>query len=369
MIVHMKHYQIRAFSLVCLCLALWTLGCDPETSVERPVERPVQDLTAWPHEKLSAYGFFREPLVNLQPEDGVIPYQVAAPLWADHAGKARFIVLPAGQTIAVHGDEEWLFPLGSVVIKNFYFSKDLRDEENSATPIETRLLIMEADGWTGHTYVWNEELSDATRKIAGRRVSLSYLDKAGQAEEQEYVVPNTNQCKDCHEIQDEMRLLGIVTRQMTRQVIRDGKDQGQISWLAEQGLFGTQAPGPSPSPLVDPFGDADLDERARSYLDANCAHCHRDGGNGGPSGLVLLATETNPTAYGVCKGPVAAGPGSGDRHHDIVPGAPDRSIIIYRMESADPEIKMPEIPNRLPHEAGVELISEWIRGLPSAQCQ
>ncbi|MDP6946895.1 MAG: hypothetical protein QF464_22285, partial [Myxococcota bacterium] len=120
--------------------------------------------------------------------------------------------------------------------------------------------------------------------------------------------------------------------------------------------------------LVDPFGDAPLEERARSYLDANCGHCHQPGGNGGASGLVLLASEREPVKNGICKAPVAAGPGSGERHFDIVPGVPDESILMLRMESTDPEVKMPEIPNRLPHEPGIALIRAWIQSLPQDGC-
>ena len=79
--------------------------------------------------------------------------------------------------------------------------------------------------------------------------------------------------------------------------------------------------------------------------------------------MILLARETHPATYGICKSPIAAGPGAGGRTADIVPGMPDSSIFIYRMESTDPEIKMPEIPNMVSDDFGVELISEWILSL------
>jgi uncharacterized repeat protein (TIGR03806 family) len=340
------------------------MGCGDPEAVETGRYAPDQ----WPYQTLSAYGFFEGRLADMQPADGVLPYQVAAPLWADHAGKARFIVLPPGAALEVDGDD-WLPPVGSVVVKSFYYATDRRRMEETATLIETRLLIKQADGeWKGHTYVWNDDHSDAVRRVAGKRLQLEYVDASGSSQVQEYIVPNTNQCKDCHEIDDRARLLGVVGRQLDRLVVHDGEVVDQLDWLADNGVFG-DAPRPEvEAKLVDPFGEADLDARARSYLDANCSHCHRDGGNGGPTGLVLLAAERSPVKNGVCKGPVAAGPGSGDRKFDVVPGAPDESILILRMESTDPEVKMPEIPNRLPHEPGIALIREWIENLPMVAC-
>ena len=299
---------------------------------------------------------------------GVVPYQVTRP-WADHAGKARFIVLPVGETITPNGDEDWDFPEGTILIKNFFYSTDRRAPEETVAPIETRLMIKGVNDWKGHTYVWNEELTEATRKASGTRKQLNFIDADGMQMSQEYIVPNTNQCKDCHERHEHSRPLGLVQRQLSRPVFRDGEDQDHRSRISERPrAIQSEVDGASRGPSSRPFYAAPLETRARSYLDANCAHCHRDGGNGGPSGLVLLAAETNPTAYGVCKGPVAAGEGTGGFYHDILPGKTEQSIMIHRMKSTDPEVKMPGNLNRLPHEAGIELVSEWIRQMPETPC-
>ena len=143
----------------------------------------------------------------------------------------------------------------------------------------------------------------------------------------------------------------------------------QLSWLAEQGVFGTATPSPSDlERFADPFGDEPVDKRARSYLAANCSHCHRPGGGGGDSGLVLLAWEETLAKIGVCKQPAAAGAGTGGFSHDIVPGHPDESIMLFRMRSTDPEIKMPELPNLLPDTRGAEVVSAWIAAMEPAGC-
>jgi hypothetical protein len=117
---------------------------------------------------------------------------------------------------------------------------------------------------------------------------------------------------------------------------------------------------PHTSDYDDPT-DGSMDERARAWIDINCAHCHRLGAPGETSGLFLNIEETDPKRLGVFKPPVAAGRGSGHRLHTIVPGEPKKSIMIYRMESIDPGIMMPELGRRLVHKEGVELVRKWIK--------
>jgi uncharacterized repeat protein (TIGR03806 family) len=321
-----------------------------------------------PYDTLGEYGFFTGNMVDHVGRPGVVPYDVNGVLWADNATKERFVVLPEGQTLGWTEREDWQVPLGTIVIKAFFFPEDLRVAGGPRRAIETRLLILEDEGWTSHTYVWNDAQTEAVREIAGKRVPVSYLGLDGEARSQDYLVPNENQCKGCHARDDRTELLGLITPQVNRVVSRDGADVEQLDWMAAQGMF---ASAPNPAALArfaDPFGEGPLDARARAYLGANCAHCHRPGGGGGDSGLVLLEWETNPSKNGVCKQPAAAGAGTGGRSHDIVPGHPEQSIMPFRMASTDPEIKMPELPNLLPDEQGVALISEWIAAMTPEGC-
>jgi hypothetical protein len=66
---------------------------------------------------------------------------------------------------------------------------------------------------------------------------------------------------------------------------------------------------------------------------------------------------------GRCKLPIAAGKGTGDRRHDIVPGQPDASILSYRMVSEDPAAMMPELGRSVVHDEGVQLIRDWIAAM------
>lgn len=327
------------------------LGCGSPTEppvghVARPdLEGPL------PYDRLSAYGFFvrspDHPISVLSPAPGVVPYEVNAPLWSDGLEKARFIVLPEGGHATIADDGEWDLPIGSVLIKTF---------SDGERRLETRLLVREASGYKPHVYLWEEDQTDALKIVAGKRVVLT----RGQT----YLVPNTNQCGSCHERDDVSLSLGLVTRQMNRGL--------QLASLVEAGVL-TALPEPShleaQPPLVDPYDDeSGLTDRARSWLDANCSHCHREGGGGGPSGLVLLRDETVPSRYGVCKGAVAAGGATGDRLVDIWPGHPERSILVHRIESTEPDVKMPELPNLLPDPRGLKLIRDFIAALPEDDC-
>ncbi|EYF05432.1 SO2930 family diheme c-type cytochrome [Chondromyces apiculatus] len=334
---------------------------DPDPEPEPPREIP--------YETLSEYGFFEGPLADLRPVAGVVPYEVTSPLWADHAGKGRFIVLPEGAQIDLGEVEDWQFPVGTIIIKTFFFSLDLREPEGPARIVETRLLILSEEGWVPHTYAWNDAQTEATRLVAGDRVDVSYTDAQGMPAQGQYVIPNTNQCKSCHERDDTIHLLGLVTPQLNREIDTPSGPRNQLVELAELGMFSGALPPPADLPaFADPRGSGMLDDRARAYLHANCSHCHRPGGAGGPSGLVLLEWERTPLKNGICKTSVAAGAGTGGHAFDVEPGHPEQSIMIFRMGSTDPEIKMPELTNRMPDQDGIALVSGWIAAMDPPGC-
>lgn len=338
-------------------------GDEPE-----PLPSPTLDGPL-PYETLSEYGFYVGDMNRLVPAAGVIPYELAAPLWSDDAFKARFFVLPTGGTIDVGEDGAWTFPVGTIIIKNFYYPDDMRQPEADRRVIETRLLVRTEDEWENHEYIWNDEQTEAERFVAGKITTVSYIDRDGEAQDHPYVIPNTNQCDNCHSNYKETAPIGPRTSQINREVMRDGSSVNQFQWLNDLGVLSGAMGAVEEMPrLVDPMGDAPLEQRARAYLEAQCAHCHRPGGEGGPSGLVLSASETDPAAYGVCKKPVAAGAGSGGFFYAISPGDPDSSILVYRMSSVDAAIKMPEIPNLQVDPFGVDLVRDWITEMELPAC-
>ncbi len=331
---------------------------------------PPHDPGDPPYEKLSDWGFFDGELVQQQPAEGVIAYRVAAPLWADFAGKGRFMRLPEGGKIGFTDQDPWEFPPDTIFIKTFFFDTDRRTDDDDPRIVETRLLVNEPTGWESYIYLWDDEQLEATRIKGGADVDIEYVDEAGASQTQLYLVPDQNTCGDCHSRDDVAQLLGPITHQLNTDAPPEAPMAGnQIDLFAELGLF-TTPPGPAASlpAFAAPDGAGDLDARARAYLHGNCAHCHRPGAGGGPSGLSFLAWEDNPATFGVCKVPAAAGGGAGGRQYDIYPGDPDLSIVPFRMMSTDPEIKMPELPSLLADDFGAALISEWIAAMPDPPC-
>jgi uncharacterized repeat protein (TIGR03806 family) len=317
------------------------------------------DLSTLGKHKLSEYGFFREPLANLVPTDSIIPYALNSSLFTDYARKKRFIYVPTGRKIIKNDREALEFPVGTVLIKNFYY-EDNQLAEGSGRIIETRLLIHETNGWKALPYVWNKEQTDAFLEITGANDEL-VLTGHGRFT---YAVPTLSQCRSCHERSGKITPIGPNVRQLNRDHPYPEGEMNQLikmkdmSWLEIEDIQPESAIADWSRPE-----SGNLDERARAYLDINCGHCHRPDGPAKNSGLDLTVFTTDDHALGIYKAPVAAGRGSGGLQHDIVPGNPEASILLYRMKSNEAAIKMPEMGRSIIHKEGVALIAEWIAAM------
>jgi len=313
--------------------------------------------------KLSDYGFFEGHMANHNPVPGVMPYDVSAKLFSDYALKSRFVALPKNQQLVYQKDGTFNFPQESVLIKTFYYPEKFRNSDQGFQLIETRLLINTQEGWMGFPYVWNLEQTEAYLEIAGKRLNVSFIDPSGQSINFEYSVPNFNQCRGCHVNRGRMIPIGLKARLLNHDFDYDDGKMNQLEKWNTLGMI-SGLPSVSSLPYTPDYNDLEsgsIEERARALIDINCAHCHRLGAPGETSGLFLNIEETNPTRLGIHKPPVAAGRGSGNLDYTIVPKFPDQSIMIYRMESTDPGIMMPELGRKLVHKEGVELVKKWIQ--------
>jgi uncharacterized repeat protein (TIGR03806 family) len=307
-------------------------------------------------ENLSDYGFFKGTLKEQIPSDGVVLYTLNSPLFSDYASKLRFVKLPAGQSVAYNPDSVLQFPVGTAIVKTFYYPIDERNPKKGRRLMETRVLLHEAKGWVALPYIWNKEQTDAVLEVAGGSDQVSWIDGAGKKQSFEYQVPNMNQCKGCHERSGEMTPIGPSVRQLN-----DGR---QLQHWETAGLIKGLPKDHIPALVNYSDASASLDDRVKAYLDINCAHCHNPTGPARSSGLYLTWDSKDRTAYGFLKPPVAAGRGSGNLSYDIVPGKPEQSILHYRMASRDPGVMMPELGRQLTHHEGVELVRSWIASLP-----
>jgi uncharacterized repeat protein (TIGR03806 family) len=338
--------------------------CDPSAG-----DQVSFDPAAEPCEKLSSYRFFTDGAAQA-PNLGVVPYDLNSPLFSDHATKHRFVWLPPGQSMTYADSGVFEMPVGSVLIKTFSYLADLRDRDSGERLVETRLLVHREEGWEGHVYVWNDDETEAELRVAGARVPVEWVHTDGEPRELSYVVPNTNQCKSCHVVlvdgEDVTVPIGIAARHLNRDLDAGEGPVNQLTRLTGLGHLAGAPEDPADAPRAPVWDDPEtgtLDQRARAWLDINCAHCHSQVGPARTSGLDLTPEQSDPRQYGVCKPPVAAGPGSGGRLYDIVPGQPDASILLFRLESVEPEIRMPELLRQTVDTGSLAVIREWISAL------
>ena len=281
---------------------------------------------------------------------GITPYSLRNPLFSDYSEKFRFAYVPRGQKIAYREKGVLDFPVGSVLIKSFGYPADFRTPDANIKMIETRLLVRRAGGWVALPYVWNADGKDATLKRAGTRVNVKWTHSDGKPRAISYGVPNVNQCKDCHALGGEMTLIGPKARNLSDDLFKAGLVENVPATFAKL-------------PVWDDPASGSLGDRARAYLDVNCAHCHNRAGAASNSGLYLSFEEPMGVAVGVGKRPVAAGRGGGGFDFAINPGHPESSILLYRLKSVDPGIAMPELGRAMAHTEGIALLSAWVRGM------
>lgn len=296
--------------------------------------------------RLSDFRFF----IAGKPNARVQPYTLNTPLFSDYAEKFRYIYVPAGKTIRYTDQGALDFPVGAALIKSFGYPADFRRPDEQLRILETRVLLRRANGWVALPYVW--EGDDAVLKRGGKRLPASWIDASGATQQISYAVPNQNQCKECHQSGGVIQPIGPKARNMAQPLL-----QG----LVASGLLDRAPVGPKIPRWDD--AHAPVDTRARAYLDVNCGHCHSRAGAASNSGLFLTYEEADPVARGIGKSPVAAGRGSGGLAVAIEPGAPDKSILLYRMASTEPGVAMPEVGRALEHTEGVALVRDYIAGM------
>ena len=318
-----------------------------------------------PYDTLSAYQLFKGPLAAQTPADGVMPYDVVSTLYADGAGKFRFLSIPKGTKIHFDPSARWDFPDGTMAIKTFFYELDPANPGTKRQLLETRILRKSGGLWSANTYLWNDAQTEANRFVAGQLLHIQFVDGTGV----DYQVPSTSVCRTCHGQDSTIVPLGPRTRQLNRLHDYGNGPENQLTHLATLGWLDAALPSlDTVEQMSDPHGMDSVDARARSYLEANCSHCHNPQGFAASTNLRLDILSPQPINYGVCKTPVAAGPAAGTDKYDIVPGHPELSIVVRRLSSNDPMVKMPPLPLTTVDSFGVDLISQWVTGMTFAAC-
>ena len=318
---------------------------------------------------LSSYRLFADKANPLSNANGGIIYDLNTPLFTDYAYKYRFVFVPEGSQAAYRSQDVFDFPVGTIIAKTFTIKADLRDDASAEDIIETRLLIHRKEGWKALPYIWDQGKTDAVLTVTGGTQDVSWIDINGEQRSTQYVIPNTNNCANCHGT-DTLLPIGPKARSLNKDYAYDSGTANQLDYWADHGILVGAPDDKSTIDTIPLWGDtsADLDDRARGYLDINCAHCHSPAGAASTSGLYLEYYRAFGYEVGECKTPVAAGGGAGDLDYDIVPGDAAASIMDFRMDSNESNIRMPEIGRSIIHTEGVELIRQWINAMEPKDC-
>lgn len=307
--------------------------------------------------KLSEWNLFRGEIRHQTPEKDVLYYDLNTPLFSDYSKKRRFIRLPDGQKMTYREKQVFDFPVGTVIVKTFSYPHDMRDLSKGEQLIETRIEERKDSGWYGYTYEWNDDQTDATMNLGGGVAEVSWIHSDGMRRSGRYHFPNVNQCITCHSENGKFVPLGPTARNLNRaNQIENWHAAGFIEHLTSNEQIPKMATFDAPE-------TGSLNDRARAWLDVNCAHCHNETGSARTTGLDLSIFQEDPAKFGVLKSPVATGRGSGGRKYDIVPGKPDESILMYRLESAEPGVRMPNLARSIHHVESSDLIWQWISDL------
>jgi uncharacterized repeat protein (TIGR03806 family) len=312
---------------------------------------------------LSETGLFA---AGTTPSADATPYELSTALFSDGTIKRRAIHFPPKTAATYDARETFDFPIGTVITKTFFMRFDATQPSSAPRALETRLLVRRAAGWEAFPYVWNEEQTDAKLAPGGRVIPIERTEADGTIKRFSYLVPSKNQCQVCHHVLDggTQKLLPIGPKARHLDV------GDQLDRWARDGKLNGLPPRAERPPAIDAFDPAvPIEARARTYLDINCAHCHRERATvGQTTRLFLDIANTDPFHLGVCKRPGSAGPGVGGTF-DLVPGSHDTSILWFRMQTEESGKMMPSIGRATRHAEGAALLAAWIDAMPPRACE
>lgn len=330
-----NHVRTAASFGAAALLTLGLGGCSRYWECDPPNATRLEQLPP----KLSKTGLFAEGSQS-QLAAGVREYAPRFQLWSDGAAKRRFIRLPAGTRIDTSDMDNWAFPVGTQLWKEF--SVDGRR-------VETRLLRKIGPGvedWATQAYVWQADGSDA---VATPRGASNVLGS-------EHDVPAAGECLACHGGRKSFAL-GFSAVQLAYAAEPGRLD---LEALVREGLV-TRAPD---STHLELPGDATA-QAALGYVHANCGHCHNQDRPAAASSRCYDPDNSLDFWLQIGRlGDVGQTPTyQSGRGFAFEPGEPDRSRMIELMSDRGFLRQMPPLGTEHVDQKGLASVREWIAGL------
>ncbi len=318
-----------------------------EPSPEAEVPESVEPYPRPDYALLSETGLYAE----LEAEELAPGVQAFAPeftLWSDAAAKRRWVRLPVGASIDTSDPDRWQMPVGTKFWKEF--SKD-------GVRVETRLIERFGEGPSDYlmaAFVWRDDDSDAEVVIGGGGQS----DVRGTAHD----VPSEKQCRACHN-GEPGRILGFSALQLAH----DGPGLTLSELTNEERLSAAVEIGGG---SITPTGDTATRD-ALGYLHANCGHCHNLNGTAWPDTQMVLRLalaeqelEDSELFQSVVGRRMQYFRDTAVTHR-VLPGNPDESGLLVRMQRRGPKEQMPPLGTEIVDEGGVAAVRQWISNLPA----
>jgi uncharacterized repeat protein (TIGR03806 family) len=357
-------YFIYVFTLsMCACILIATPACKKKKPIE-PIPPAAVDTTSVsvnletvPFPELSDYRFFTGDMKDHTPNAGVIPYEPASGLFTDYAHKKRFIWLPEGTQGTYVNDHTVLdLPVGAALIKTFYY--DNVQPSGNTRIIETRVMIRKASGWIFANYVWNDEQTEAYLDLNGSYTNISWME-GSEVKSTSYRIPSGTECQTCHKLNDQPIPIGIKPQNMNIDYPYSSGTQNQLQKLISIGYLANNLPGNIVSTVNYMDQTKTIDQRFRSYVDINCAHCHSEGKHCDYRPMRLAFSETSdPINLGLCVEPEEFI--NSTLAYIIKPSDKVRSMMYYRLGSTVQSERMPLLGRSIVHEEGLQLLEDWI---------
>ncbi|WDF66966.1 hypothetical protein PQ465_11675 [Sphingobacterium oryzagri] len=291
-------------------------------------------------ETLSTYGLFKGELFDLTPCNEAISIEIASSLFTDYAEKQRIILLPKDKKMKANGDGLPEFPDGTIIAKTFFYPKMIGENPNGKHILETRLLIKNKEKWNAATYKWDKNQQEAYLLTDGSTEPVAFTDKNGNRRTIAYKIPSRADCSSCHRQRNKILPIGPKLRNLNIDVVRDNQTINQLVYLKRKEKL--HIGSTDEIDRISSYSEESepIHNRARAYLDINCAHCHSPEGTAGITLLDLrYETPIQETGIWLKQGKISA-----------------------RMQVTG-ELHMPQKGTTMIHKEGVHLILDYIDNL------